>query len=214
MAASISFIGLGGSNYTISNLNSSGLGFFGAGGFGNSVAVGAYQSTTFITDGNGINQGPQVNNVMWVHPNSGQLAGATNVNLTSLPNYQGTLQIQFLNSTPCRLQNSFIYIYDRTSINNPATGVTTATYNIIHPNTTQGAGGSGLSNWEFPTGSSYSILSQLGNGTAFSPGISGLSPNGAGTVSSEHDYYVAISASPNSIGSKNLYGLLFSTEYL
>ncbi len=212
--ANIAFLGLGGSNYSISNLNNSGLGFFGAGGFGNSVAVGAYQGTTFITDGNGINQGPQVNNVMWIHPNSGQLAGSTNVNLTSLPNYQGTLQIQFTNSTPCRVQNSRLYIYDRTSTNNAASGVTTAVANLIHPGVTQITGGSGDTSWEFPSASSYILLSQYNNGGAFSPGTSGLGINGGASIDSQHDFYVAISASPNSIGSKFLYGALFSTEFL
>jgi hypothetical protein len=56
--ASFNFFGLGGASLSINNLNNSGLGFFGAGGFGNSVNVGSYQGTTFITDGNGINQGP------------------------------------------------------------------------------------------------------------------------------------------------------------
>src|SRR5579859_1315198 len=159
MAASIAFIGLGGSNYSIANLNNSGLGFFGAGGFGQSVAVASYQDTTFITDGNGISQGPQVNNVKWIHPNSGQLPGATNVNLASLPNFQGTLNIHFTNDTPVRTQNAKLYIYDRISISNSSSGVTTAAANLIHPNPVQGAGGSGSPSYEFPNGSSYMNLS-------------------------------------------------------
>jgi hypothetical protein len=212
--ATINFITLGGGNYTISPLNNSGLGFFGAGGFANSVSVGAYQDTTFVTDGNGVNQGPQVNNVKWVHPSSGQLLGGTNLALTSIPNYQGTLQIQFLNATACRLQNSKLFIYDRVNTNNLPSGVTCSVSNLIHPGTSQGVGGSGLSNWETPAGSSYSLLSQFANGNPFSPGTSGNSTNGGSTVDTEHDYYVAITASPNSIGSKTYFGLLFSTEFL
>ena len=213
--ASIIFLAQGGSYWNISPLNNSGLGFFGAGGFGNSVSVNSYQSTTFVTDGNGIYQGPQINNVQYVHPNSGQVTGGTNVNLQSLPNFQSTLNIRFTNSTPVRLQNSFLYIYDRTSTNNAASGVNTAVANIIHPNVTQGPGGSGDPSWEFPSASSYIILSQYTtNSTPFSPGTSGLSPNGAATVDTQHDYYVAISASPSTIGSKTLFGLLFSSEYL
>lgn len=212
--ATINFITLGGSSFSISPLNNSGLGFFGVGGFGNSVSVGAYQDTTFVTDGNGISQGPQGNNVKWIHPNSGQVAGTTNLSLQSIPNYQGTLQIQFTNATPVRLQNSRLYIYDRTSTSNAASGVTTAVANLIHPSVTQGAGGSGSTAWEFPSASSYTTLSTYQNGNAFSPGTSGLGVNGGSTNDIEHDFYVAISASPNSIGAKTLYGLLFSTEYL
>lgn len=215
MAAAINFIAEGGSNFTISPLNNSGLGFFGAGGFGNSVSVNAWQDTTFITDGNGINQGPQVNNVKYVHPNSGQLTGGTNVSLQSIPNYQSTLNIRFTNDTAVRLQNSRLYIYDRTSTSNPASGVTTSCASLIHPNQSQGVGGSGSVNWEFPSASSYMTLSVYQtNGNPFSPGTSGLSPNGASTTDVQHDYYVCLSASPNSIGAKTLYGLLFSSEFL
>ncbi len=210
--ASINF-SAGGYNFPINNLNNSGLGFFGPVGFGNSVAVGSYQDTTYVTDGNGINQGPQTNNVKWAHPNSGNVQG-TIVNLLNIPNYQGTLWINFNNTTPCRTQNAKLYIYDRVSTNNPPSGVTTAVSMIVHPTLTQIGVGSGLSNWEFPSASSYVNCSILSNGAGFSPGTSGQGTGGAGTIDSNHDWYFAISASPNSIGSKTFYGLLFSTEYL
>lgn len=215
MSATINFIAQGGSNFNINNLNNSGLGFFGAGGFGNSVIVGAWQGTTFVTDGNGINQGPQVNNVMWVHPNSGQLPGGTNVNLANLPNFQSTLNINFQNpGSPVRLQNSKVFIYDRVSTSNLASGTTTAIANVIHPVTTQAGGGSGDLSWEYPNGSSYILLSQYNNGVPFSPGQSGYGINGGSTVDQTHDYFIAITASPNSVGSKTQFGLLFSTDYL
>jgi len=47
-----------------------------------------------------------------------------------------------------------------------------------------------------------------------SPGTSGLRPSGANTLDARHDWYVAISASPDSIGSKTLYGLYISLEFL
>jgi len=204
---------IGGYNFPINNLSGSGLGFFGPAGFGNSVSVGAYQDTTYITDGNGVNQGPQANNVKWVHPSSGNVQG-TIVNLQSIPNYQGTLWINFTNTTPCRTQNAKLYIYDRISTNNAASGVTTAVSMLVHPAITQTAGGSGLSTWEFPSASSYVNCSILNNGAGFSPGSSGQSINGAATTDTNHDWYFALSSSPNSIGAKTYYGLLFSTEYL
>lgn len=213
MAASIDFR-TAGYLYGIQSLNNSGLGFFGAGGFGQSVAVGAWQDTTYVTDGNGVSQGPQGNNTKWIHPASGQLAGSVNINLASLPNYQSTLNIHFTNDTPVRLQNSKVYIYDRISTSNLPSGVTTAVANIIHPNPTQGAGGSGSPTWEFPAGSSYINLSQFSNGVAFSPGQSGYGAQGGSTTDMTHDLYVAVSASPNSIGAKTYFGLLFSTEFL
>lgn len=204
----------GGYLTSINNLNGSGLGFFGSGGFGNSVSVGEYQDTTYITDGNGVTQGPQGNNVKYVHPSSGQVAGSTNLSLTYIPNYQTTLNVRFNHTSAVRTQNARLYIYDRTSLSNAPTGVTCAVSHIIHPNQTQIAGGSGLSNWEFPAGTSYVNASSLANGNGFSPGTSGLAPNGANTSDLNHDWYFAISASPNSVGSKTLFGLWFQTEYL
>lgn len=210
--AAITFIG-GGYGLPISNLNNSGLGFFGS-SFGQSVAVNAWQQSTYITDGNGINQGPQVNNVQWAHPNSGYVQNGTLVNLTYIPNYQGTLNVRFTNSTACRTTNAQLFIYDRVSTSNAPSGVLCAVNHLIHPGATQVAGGSGLSQWEFPAGSSYVNCSVLANGNAFSPGTSGLSPNGGATTDTQHDWYFAMSSSPTSIGSKTQFGALFSTEYL
>lgn len=211
--ASINFFA-GGYGFPINNLNNSGLGFFGAGGFGQSVAVNAWQGSTFITDGNGISQGPQTNNVQYVHPNSGAVQGGVIVTNTKIPNYQSTLNVHFNNSTPVRTQNAKLYIYDRTSTSNPPSGVTCAVVMVVHTDTTQSTGGSGGTSWEFPAGSSYLNASILNNGSSFSPGTSGYSPNGGATIDSNHDWYFNLSASPNSIGSKTFFGLLFSTEYL
>lgn len=204
----------GGYNFPINNLSGSGLGFFGTGGFGASVPVGSWQDTTFITNGNGTVQGPQVNNVKYVHPATGQLPGATNVALTNIPNYQGTLNVRFTHTSAIRTQNAQFRVYDRTDINNAATGVVTAVCPLIHPSTSQLVVGSGGAVWQFPAGTSYVDMSRLSNGSLFSPGQSGLSPNGASTTDMTHDWFLAISASPNSIGSKTLYAAYFSTEYL
>lgn len=211
--ASISFLA-GGYGFGISNLNNSGLGFFGAGGFGQSVAVNAWQGTTWITDGNGINMGPQVNNVQYVHPNSGAVQGGTIVNLQNIPNYQSTLNIRFNNSTPVRTQNGKVYIYDRVSTSNDPSGVTCMCAAVIHPDTVQNANGSGTLVWQWTHGTGYIDMSHLNNGTAFSPGTSGQGINGGATTDTQHDFYLNISASPNSIGSKTYFGLLASVEYL
>jgi hypothetical protein len=126
----------------------------------------------------------------------------------NIPNWQSTLNIRFTNSTPVKTQNVQLRIYDRVNPDNPPTGVTTAVAEIVHPNITQGPGGSGSPTWQFPTGSG-SVMSLTS-----SPGTSGLRPAGANTSDTQHDWYVALSASPNSIGSKTQYGLYVSLEYL
>jgi hypothetical protein len=193
------------------NLNGSGLGFYGN-GFGQSVNVGAYQQTTFITNANGTAQGQQVNNIQYYNSGSGLVNSASSgVWLTQIPNYLATLQIQFTNASPVKAIQVQAYIYDRTNINNGASGVLTATAQLIHPDTIQNNNGSGDTSWNFPNGSA--VIQNLAN----SPGISGLyAGNGSNSTrnDTEHDWYLAISASPNSIGSKTLYGLYVSLEYL
>lgn len=200
-------IGFYADDFEVTNLNGSGLGFFGA-AFGSSISVGEYNTTTFITDGNGINQGPQVNNVKYVHPSSGQINGGANILLTSIPNYLATLNIRFTHPSPVQLQNSELRIYDRVNINNDPSGVLCRVAEIVHPSPLQVAGGSGDSTWQNVAGSG-SILSLRP-----SPGYSGLYNNGTSTrPDTRHDIYVVCSSSPSSLGSK-LFSAFFSTEYL
>lgn len=193
------------------NLNGSGLGFYG-GGFGQSVDVGSYQSTTFITNSAGTAQGAQANNIKYVNTASGIIGSATSgVWLTQIPNYLATLRVQFSHSSAVKCQNVVARIYDRSNINNPASGVTTKVAEIIHPDTVQNNNGSGDTTWLTPAGSAVTIS------LAPSPGISGLyAGNGSNSTRSDtlHDWYIALSASPDSIGSKSQYGFYISLEYL
>jgi|10_taG_2_1085330.scaffolds.fasta_scaffold11194_3 hypothetical protein len=191
----------------ITNLNGSGLGFYGS-SFGSSVEVGSYQTSTFITDANGTIQGPQVNDNKWKHPGSGSINGLGSVALTQITNALATLNVRFSHTSAVKTQNSKLRIFDRTNINNPASGVTTKVAEIIHPDVVQNNNGSGDTTWNTPTGSA--VIMDL----VASPGMSGQRPNGSDTTADRHDYYVAISASPDSIGSKNLYGLYVELEYL
>lgn len=193
-------------DFHVANLNGSGLGFFGN-TFGKSVDVGEYQETTWLTNSNGTVQGLQTNNVMWTHPASGSINGAASVALTAIPNYLATLNIRFDHATPVKTQNAVFRIYDRAIINNNPSGVTVKVAELRHPDTTQTDNGSGNATWStlFGSGSTLSMTA--------SPGMSGLRPNGSDTTSTRHDYYVAISPSPDSVGSK-LFAGYFSLEYL
>lgn len=201
----------------IANLNGSGLGFYGS-SFGASVQVGSYQDSTYITNSTGTTQGAQVWNTKYIHPNSGALAG-TPVNLSGIPNYQATLNINFNHTSAVKTQNAQLRIYDRSNINQPASGVTTKVAQIIHPTVAQTVNGSGDGTWigeavNPQTGTATVGGSGIVVNMIASPGASGLRPNGAATTDTNHDWYAVISASPDSIGSKTLYGLYFSLEYL
>jgi hypothetical protein len=185
------------------------LGFYG-GGFGFSVEVASFQDTTFITNGAGTSQGPQVDNIKWKDSASGIVNGASSgVALTAIPNYLATLNIRFTHASAVKTQNTKLRIYDRSNINNDASGVTTKVAEIIHANISQALNnGSGDTTWNTPAGSA--VIMDL----VAAPGMSGQSVNGPSTTMDRHDWYVAISASPDSIGSKTLYGLYVELEYL
>jgi hypothetical protein len=203
MSANISFFAT--QNHIV-NLGGSGLGFYGP-SFGQSVQVGQHQDTTFITNSNGTLQGPQANNNRWTHPASASVNGASSISLLAVPNFLSTLNIRFTNSTPVRTQNARLYIFDRSNINNNPSGVTCRVAQVVHPDPVQNVNGSGSSVWETPRGSSFMNL-------IASPGMSGNRPNGASTTSARHDWYTALSPSPDSVGSKELFGLYFECEYL
>lgn len=194
-------------NLGIDNLNGSGLGFY-LDAFGQSVAVASYQETTWVTDSTGTIQGPQLDNIKYVHPASGEINGAAAQNLLNMPNYLATLNIRFNHTSPIQTQNAQFRVYDRNNINNNPSGVTCKVAELIHPSLTQtGLLGSGDSSWitTFGSGSIVDLIS--------SPGVSGLRPSGASTINVQHDWYLAISSSPNSVGSKTFAGY-FSVEYL
>lgn len=190
----------------ITNLNGSGLGFFGA-SFGSSVDVGSYQTTTFITNDDGTIEGEQVHNIQWKHSASGSINGAAPVNVLQIPNQLATLNIRFTHSTAVKTQNASVRIYDRSSINNDPSGVLAKLIEIRHPDTVQNSNGSGSAAWQTIAGSG-STLSLVA-----SPGSGGQRPSGVDTKDDRHDWYLGITCSPNSVGSKT-FALYMETEYL
>lgn len=202
---------LAGDSYNI--VGGSGLGFYGA-AFSASVAVGAYQQTTFITNSNGTAQGPAADNVKWLNAQSGTVNSATSgINLLAIPNGDATLNIRFSHTSAVQTQNAKLYIYDRLSSSRPASGVTTKVAEIIHPNPAQVPGGSGDNVWHTFSGSIADASHYMD--LVPSPGSGGAWGNGVGDrLDMRHDWYVAISASPDTIGSKQYFGLLCSLEYL
>lgn len=202
----------------IAHLGGSGLGFYGS-GFGYSVPVGSYQSKTFLTNAAGTAQGPEVDNVKYHNSGSGYVGAIgeepVSIPLTGIPNYQATLNIRFEHTSAVQVQNAIIKIYDRANINNNASGVTTYLAEIIHPDVLQTVKGSGDTVWMVNSG-----VAGVQNYTftlAPSPGSGGqYAGNGSNSVRPDacHDWYLALSASPDSIGSKSNYGLYCSLEYL
>jgi hypothetical protein len=194
------------------NMNGSGIGFFGNGGAFASVRINEYQDRTFICDAGGTTVGAEIDNVKYVNSTGALISrgGTTDATLwiKNIPNYKSTLNIRFDHTSAVRTQNAKVQIYDRSSINNPPSGVICQVCEIVHPETSQAVAGSGSSSWTSCSGStSYVNL-------IASPGSNGLRPSGSNTTDTQHDWYIGLSATPTGVGSQTNFGIYFTTEYL
>jgi len=113
----------------------SGLGLYGPTGFGQSVGVGQFQDTTYITDSNGVIQGLPVHNIKWIHANSGIHSDNTAINypISGIPNSKASLNVRFTNDAPVRCQNVKARVFDRDFINNDPSGVQCYLAELIQP---------------------------------------------------------------------------------
>ena len=107
----------------------SGLGFFG-GGFGISVPVNDYQTSTYVTNANGTASGIRCSNLKYddttLYPNSGvQIQGNATVGTSGVPNIAAPLNIRFEHDEGVRVQNCKLRIFDRSDIANHASGANT-----------------------------------------------------------------------------------------
>lgn len=213
-----------------------GIGFYGL-DFGLSVPVGSVQDTTFVTNEDGTNQGIRLNNTARVTDGDSNIPGTVKINNTStinldkLPNYLCPLNIRFTNDDPVRVQECKLRIFSKNStIDNPASGVTTYVYEARHPAAEETVSNLNLrgrsdNSWVEFSPASASVSDMV---MTPSPGASGVntddqdtdaalgytSSEGITHVSTQHDWYVALSAEPESIGSKTDYALYFTLEYL
>lgn len=239
MAEILFFANEVGSNgdYQIAHTAGSGLGFYGL-TYGASVPIGNQQSTTFVTNSNGTStERLELNNTAKVSVGNTTTPGRVTINrssevaLNNLPNNKCPLNVRFVHNESVRVQNCKLRIFDRNNINSHASGVTTYVYEARHPSPDQGVNnlayrGRTANTWvEFDPTDGGSPVDML---FTDSPGMSGKNTSaqdtnislgyttteGAAHSSLRHDWYLALSSEPQSIGSKTNYGLYFTVEYL
>jgi hypothetical protein len=230
-------------NTLIDHTAGSGIGFYGS-SFGVSVPVQSRQRTTYVTDSNGTNSGIQLNNTAMNTVGSTSEKGTVKVNGTDavdldfLGNHQCPLNIRFSHDTAVSVQNCRLRIFDRNNINNAASGVTTYVYEARHPSPLNSnntlsyrADTANVFRWkEFYPPAQNEAQPNIELALTNSPGISGtntiaqeplssgvgkwITNEGDAHASMRHDWYLALSSEPESIGSKTQYGLYFTVEYL
>jgi hypothetical protein len=196
----------------------SGIGFYGDSGFGSPVGIGSFQGRTFITDPSGLTNGIECNNNKLTIGVGGSLSGINGTSgvifgqvgdgipLRNLPNYMASLNIRFEHVEAVRTQNAAMYIYDGNVLSHDPSGLLCYCSEIIHTSTSQDNTGTGDEIWSWVHGSESL-------GLIDTPGTSGLRPNGDLTIDTRHDWYVAISCTPNTPNSK-LFGLAVEVEYI
>lgn len=212
----------------------SGVGFYGN-GFGVSVPVNGYQTQTYVTNANGTQEGVRLNNTAVagaVSANQVSVNAGTAINLQGLPNMHCPLNLRFSHTSAVRVQNCKLFVFDRVNKNNAASGVTTYAYEARHPSNTRGTA-LALTHRPSTAGHAWKKFNTAAAGASLdltaSPGSGGLNTDTSDTntgaklwtttlgeshTNLQHDWYVALSSSPDSIGSKTDYGLFFQLEYL
>lgn len=188
----------GGENYNIGTDVGSGVGFFGAGGFGYSVQVNKFNARTYITNASGSSEGPEIDNLMWTAP-TGVIWGTSGEEhqLTEIPNDKATVNIKFTHTSSVDIQNAVFRAFDGVSVDNAPSGCSIRAFEIIHDGTTYSNDGSGDTHWIALSGADSTLS------LSDSPGTSGVYANAGGTGSdTRHDWYIGTTLMPTSIGEK------------
>jgi hypothetical protein len=171
------------------------IGFYGP-GFGLSVRVGEYNETTYRTTEDGQTDGGALPNLRYANTSGAFVASEiVATELQQIDNSEATLRIRLTTDSAVQTQNAKFRTFDKTSIDNAPSGVNVFAAEIIKPS---GASpGTGDVNWTQIQGSG-AVLS-LDDQT---------------TASTEHNFYLALTSTPTSIGEKTNFAMYFEVEFL
>jgi len=188
------------------NISTNTIVFAGSGGITTPVTVAAWQDETHIGNGDpGTDQcgANHPNNVKYISSTQYQLngGGTTTLNDTNLTNDQVTLQVIFTDASSVQITNARFYAYDGTTTTTEAVGVdvvafergvSATTWTVINDDTVAGA----LTNGSIGGDNAGERL--------------GLQDQ---TTATDHTYYIAISASPESVGQKTSFDFGVALTY-
>lgn len=184
------------------------LGFYGPEGRLDNVEVDDWQDSAFLVDKGGTEGEVHVRNTKFASASTAYLDGSSSsVVLRNIPNFLATLNLRFLHTEDIFVSYASCKFYDGINTDNSPAGLDIKVAEISHPGLLQNDdSGTGYKNWV-----------NVGDGTQFtltqSPGELGVKSNSVGYwVDSQHDWYLAISVSPDTIGSRT-FGLQVQIEY-
>lgn len=194
MATTLKFLNPANNTIEILPAASGGLntvGFYGP-GFGLSVRVGEFNETTFRTTEDGQTNGTQLPNVRYASATGAYIAASIIPQLLqTILTSEATLQIELTTDVAVQTQNAVFRTFDKTSIDNPPSGV-----DVYAAEVASGVA-SGDTTW-----------TQIqGSGTV-------LGLDDQTVAATTHNWYVALSSTPTSIGEKTNFAFYFETEFL
>ena len=122
MAASVKFYV--GEGYPLdSTTTGSGISFFGT-SFGSSIAVGQFNSSTYLTSADGSTNFATCDNNKYIESSGVSVNGGAEINLLNVPNAETTINIRFEYDSAVQTQNVSFTSYNRSDENVAQTGVT------------------------------------------------------------------------------------------
>lgn len=170
------------------------VGFYG-GAFGYSIAVGEYNDNTYRTNEAGTSDGGALPNLKYANSTGAYVAGEVDATeLLEVDNDEATLRVILTTDSAVGTQNTVFRAYDRSNIDNEPSGVTVRAAEIRKDQAS--VRGSGDSSWT-TIGGSASVLSF----------------DDQSDPATEHNWWIGLTCSPDTIGEKSQYALYFATEY-
>ena len=176
-------------------LSTAHIGFFGD-NFGESIPLDNYQGTTVVTNSSGTINDGALPNVKFINTTQGSFGGSTQ-NMASLASGSATLHIRLTSGSASRLQAINLYAYSGSLSVGP-----TGSGSII----ALGPGNMNVMGYEVG-GANTTWTTMSGSAAPLA-----LTPH-TGSTQVNHDYYVAISASPTVTGVNTTVSLAIYAEY-
>jgi len=180
---------------TVTISSGSRIGFFGT-NFGESIPLDNYQSTTVSTNSLGTVNNGALPNVKFINTTQGDWGSGTQ-NLTLLPSGSATLHIRVTSGSASRLQAVNLYAYSGSFSIGPAGSGSISASAPSNSNIMGFEVGGTNTTWTHISGSASPLV--------LTPHVSSAQQN--------HDYYVAISASPSITGVNTVVSLALYTEW-
>ncbi|RLC89054.1 MAG: hypothetical protein DRJ03_00390 [Chloroflexi bacterium] len=195
---------------------SSGLGFFGDDGFNDAVPIGGYNGHTFVTNASGTVESFECNNNKH-NGASGVIHGqeSSGIALRQLPNELATVNVRFTHGSAVYCQQAKLWVFDGSFVGGvankeiPAENLTFYAAEIRHKSNRQAVTSVySDASWADVSASGSNYISLVN-----SPGLNGAREGGFEELSTQHDWYAALTCTPTQLGDKQ-FGMTFELEYL